>query len=79
MSKIRTEDQAAPEHTQATEFHNKIETNAKAAQIHGEALRHSYETAQQVKPDDAPDANDLDAHGTEIGAPSGQAAAQKKP
>ena len=66
MSKIRTEDQAAPEHTHATEFQNKIEPNAKAGQIHAKTIQHGYETAENVQPDDT--VSD-DAKGTEVGSP----------
>lgn len=69
MSKVRTEVQPAPEHTKATEFHEKIEAGAKAAQVHSAVVKHSYETALNVESDDDPNADDLDAKGTEIGAP----------
>lgn len=70
MSKIRTEEQPAAEHTHAAEFQKKIEPNAKAAQVHANVVKHSYETALDVKPDDASDANDEGARGTEIGSPA---------
>jgi hypothetical protein len=67
MSKIRTEEQPAPEHTHAVEFEKKIEPNAKAAQVHANTLKHSYESALNVRPDDA-DSGDT-ARGTEVGKP----------
>ena len=73
MSKIRTTDQPAPEHTQATEFRKKIESNAKAAQVHGEALRHSYESV--LPGEDSGQADD--AKGTEVGDPSQAPTADK--
>lgn len=75
MSKIRTEEQASPEHTHATEFQKKIEPNAKAAQVHAKAVQHSYETALDVQPDDNGVANG--AKGTEVGSP-GQLDSSKK-
>ena len=69
MSKIRTEVQPAPEHTRKTEFEHKVAAGAKAAQVHGAVVQHSYESALNVKADDAADAKDSDARGTEVGAP----------
>lgn len=79
MSKVRIEEQPAREHTRATEFKKKIEVGAKTAQIHGEVVRHSYESALDVKPDDAPDAHDEDARGTEVGAPGDENKEEKSP
>jgi hypothetical protein len=79
MSKVRTNEQPAPEHTHATEFKNKVEAGAKAAQVHAEVVKHSYESALNVESDDAPDADDEDARGTEVGAPGAGANEGKSP
>lgn len=42
-------------------------------QVSGSIVDHTYETALHVVPSDAPDANDRDAKGTEIGAPANTA------
>ncbi len=75
MSKIRTEEQPAPEHTHAAEFQKKIEPHAKAAQVHAKTVQHSYETALNVQPDDSGEADT--ARGTEVGAPDNTELPQK--
>lgn len=68
MSKIRTEERPTPEHTHATEFEKKLEPNVKAGKVHANTLRHSYETALNVRPDDG-HAGEA-ARGAEAGKPA---------